>query len=159
MNVLIFFLLLLGVASLVLRRFFLIIHVPTDSMEPTLKKNSYHFVLRRKEDFQRFDLVVFLLEEDGQEELMVKRLVGLPGETIHWSEDPKVGIRVDGQDLWEDPFAQKTLSQSRESSLRNCQLPRGCFFFLGDHRSNSRDSRYWKIPWIHHSRMVGKVLE
>jgi signal peptidase I len=140
--------------------------IPTGSMENNLligdhllvNKVVYSPSLGRLEDagmakrpIQRGHVVVFKYPEDSNRDF-IKRVIGLPGETIeirakrvyingqpldepyvHFlepplrPEDPEYGIRSDGQG---DNYGPRT-------------VPEGQLFVMGDNRDNSKDSRYW----------------
>ena len=106
------------------------------SMEPSLhtdqrlvvEKVSYHF-----HGPQRFDIVVLKLPEQG-DDLLIKRVVGLPGETLDFHDGR---VYVDGQVL-DEPFIGVDTGPGRTESLI---VPPLHIFVLGDNRSHSNDSR------------------
>ena len=73
--------------------------VKESSMEPNFYENDYLFVSKQSYRFsepKRGDVVVFhssLVQENGDEKLLIKRVIGLPGETIDIS-DGKVYIKL-----------------------------------------------------------------
>lgn len=125
----------LGVAiALLLRQFVcLLAHIKGRSMQDTLQNGEVVFALRRRihGKIRRFDVV--LCRYSGRKGLFVKRVVGLPGETIWIEEDV---LHVNGEPVPEN-FAR-----------RRCLRPMGerhvCadeYFVLGDNRPASKDSR------------------
>jgi signal peptidase I len=108
------------------------------SMEPTLhtyqrlviEKISYHLHPPR-----RGDVVVLKLPEPVTRDMLIKRVVGLPGETIE-IRDGKVWIN--GVALTEKYLAVSTLG-----SMAARVVPEGTVFVLGDNRGQSNDSRYF----------------
>lgn len=118
-------------------------YIPSSSMEPTLEINdrliiekvSYHF-----REPERGDVVVFntndipLLEKNFKD-AFIKRVIGLPGETIQ----VKMGkVFVNGQ-----PLSENYIAQSPEYDYGPATVPLGHYLVLGDNRNNSYDSHYW----------------
>lgn len=115
--------------------------VPTRSMDPTIKAGDHMLVLRIHdlEELNRGDIVVFKVHHEqpkpGQptDELYVKRLIGLPGDTV----DLRSGqVFINGQKIQEDYVVNK------DRFSGSYKVPMGQYFFLGDNRPNSGDSRY-----------------
>ena len=80
----------------------------------------------------------------------VKRIVGLPGETI----TEQVGvILVDGRRLIE-PYVRRSERDSRSGTWQ--QIPAGHYFMLGDNRANSCDSRDWGT--VPRANLIGPVF-
>jgi signal peptidase I len=84
----------------------------------------------------------------------VKRLIGLPGETIH--EDGSGFIFVNGKKL-DEPYVQPARRQQDiENRNKTWRVPAGSYFFLGDNRGQSCDSRKWgSVP---RDNIIGKVF-
>lgn len=113
------------------------VRVVGQAMMPTLRDGDRIFVQRRFAQLQRGDIVIFYFPHDTSVSY-IKRIVGLPGETI-FIEDGKVTI--DGQPLAEpymdaDYFDHLTLPEP-------FKIPDQHYYVLGDNRRNSSDSRYW----------------
>lgn len=90
--------------------------------------------------------MVFFSEEYN--ERMVKRLIGLPGDMI----EIKDGVVIrNGEKLNEDYVKNKDLYNG------TYEVPQGKYFFLGDNRPISADSRLWKNPYIDGSNIQGKI--
>ena len=110
--------------------------VDGQSMEPNLhtyqrlvvEKISYRFHGPR-----RFDIVVLKLPDQG-EELLIKRVVGLPGETVE-IKDGRVYIN---NELLDEPF---TAEETRSRRYEKVIVPPLHVFVLGDNRNRSNDSR------------------
>lgn len=121
-------------------------YIPSASMENTLKihdrvlvnKLSYHF-----HDIHRGDIVVFKRppgESDATIKDLIKRVIGLPGETI----DLRNGqVLIDGRVLHEPYLAPGTMTTAAEPVAFPLKLPKGDYFVMGDNRGNSRDGRYF----------------
>ena len=107
--------------------------VPTGSMEPALKKGSFLLAEKWSGDYGKGDVIVF--RKDGR--LLVKRICAAGGELVD---------------------VQKTGAVSGRNGDGGITVPMGCFFVMGDNRENSRDSRYWKEPFVKREDVIGKVI-
>jgi signal peptidase I len=110
--------------------------VEGQSMEPNLHTNQRLVVEKVSYRFrgpERFDIVVLRLPSQG-DELLIKRVVGLPGETVEIQDGH---VSVDGRVL-EEPFAVGETRPGRQASV---VVPPLHVFVLGDNRNHSNDSR------------------
>ena len=113
--------------------------VSGDSMQDTLQndesllvdKISYRFT-----DPKRYDIIVFYPKGREVEEYYVKRIYGLPGETIQIKGDD---IYINGSKI-DDPYAKDSMD-SAGIAKEPYTLADDEYFVLGDHRSVSIDSR------------------
>ena len=127
-----------------------------DSMDTTLSdgqnlimdKLSYHF-----RDPERYDIVIFPgPEEYGEHPYYIKRVIGLPGETVE-IKDGKVYI--DGSETaLDDSF----IPEKMQGSFGPYTVPDNCYFMLGDNRNDSKDSRFWKNTFVRFDQIVGKAV-
>jgi signal peptidase I len=108
---------------------------------------------------QRKQIVVFHTPKSaavdcGQGGTYVKRLIGLPGETIY--EDANAYIWVNGNKLAE-PYITPS-ARVADTKFRNTtwHVPKESYFMLGDNRSNSCDSRTWGST--SRSSLIGPVV-
>jgi signal peptidase I len=136
----------------VLQSFF----VPSCSMWPTLRPGDRMLVLKVGDSLSRGAIVVFTRPSRDisapPDEDLVKRIIGLPKETI-WSRNNTVYING-------KPLAQPWLPRQEQDALgapiRRQRIPAGDYFMLGDNRGDSYDSRYWgPIPG---STIIGRVM-
>lgn len=125
--------------------------VPTESMYPTIKVQDRIFVTRvyHPENLKRGDIVVFYSDELG--ERLVKRLIGLPGDRI----DIKNGIVYINGKKYEEPYV---VNKDDYTSSETFVVPSKEYFFLGDNRPNSLDSRYWQYSYIKADKIEGKAI-
>jgi signal peptidase I len=156
------------VIAIVLRTFVIGTYlIPTGSMEPTLMVNdrimvdklSYHL-----HGVHRADIVVFSTppaENCGGPPVadLVKRVIGLPGETIALSGGQ---VYVNGHLLaepWLTPGTQRSTTPGPSNAPYALEhpykIPTGQVYVMGDNRTLSCDSRYWGP--ILESSIVGKV--
>ncbi|PKM66203.1 MAG: signal peptidase I [Firmicutes bacterium HGW-Firmicutes-2] len=127
--------------------------VPTTSMSTTIEPGDRLIANRlayRGADPERGEIVVFIQHED-EGKLYIKRLIGLPGETIQIIDGV---VYVDGIILIE-PYLNENLDNGNYGPYN---VPEDYYFFLGDNRCNSKDSRLWKDPYIGTDDIVGKAI-
>ncbi len=137
-------------------------HVGGSSMYPTLsngdtitvEKFSYRF-----SDPERFDVVVFPYEEDtGETRNYIKRIIGLPGETIQIKDGV---IYIDEVPLEED-FGFEGINTGGWAE-EPIDIGYNEYFVLGDNRNNSKDSRHLDeneesdIGLINKDEIIGKA--
>lgn len=127
--------------------------VQSGSMEPTIMTydvviaNSLAYKVRTP---QRGD-IVYIQNEMTDNELFVKRVIGLPGETVSFKDGY---VYIDGQKLNEAYIGEDV----ETNSTKTYEVPDGCYFVLGDNRENSLDSRYWDDPYVKFEDIKGKIL-
>ncbi len=125
--------------------------VPTGSMEETVMTGSRILINRliyAVEEPQRGDIVAFYWP-DNPKEIFLKRVMGLPGETIQGIDGY---VYINGVKLEEDYTPQKL-----ERDFGPFTVPEGGYFMMGDNRNNSKDSRYWQNPYVEKDDMLGRV--
>ncbi len=125
------------------------------SMVPTLQdadqliadKISYRFI-----DPKRFDIIIFpyQYEEDTH---FIKRIIGLPGETVHINEAGT--IFINGEVLAESYGKETILNPGLASS--DIVLGADEYFVLGDNRNDSKDSRSPDVGNIKRSEITGRA--
>ena len=128
--------------------------VPSESMENTIMTGDRFFGNRLAylfDDPERFDIVVFKYPDD-ESQLFVKRVIGLPGETVE-IKDGKVYINGSQTPL-DDSFTPETPTGDYGPYV----VPEGSYFMLGDNRNHSGDSRFWKQPYVEKEKIVGKAI-
>ena len=114
-------------------------YIPSESMVPTLQVGDRVFVnkfIYRFHEPNRGDVVVFKGVE-GQDEDLIKRVVGLPGDQI----EVRDGVLYVNGERQEEPYVNPDLPD--RSSYGPTTVPEGSFFAMGDNRADSRDSRFF----------------
>ncbi len=126
--------------------------VSGNSMEPNLHNNDIAFVSPILYDIDRFDIVIVRINVVMEETLIVKRVIGLPGDEINYVSGK---LYVNGIYI-EESFAVSSDIDYSSCELVRCTVPKNKYFLLGDNRNNSTDSRY--LGYIDRSDIVGKLL-
>jgi len=130
--------------------------IPSPSMCPTLREGDHILVnkfIYRFRDPRVEEIIVFKAppqaSDDGTEKDFIKRLVGLPGDTIEIREGHlyRNGTQVD------EPYL---LDSEIDYSMRPTKVPKGKLFVLGDNRNDSRDSHWWGA--LDRKRVIGKAM-
>lgn len=132
-------------SRMITSKLFFIGYVPSGSMNPTLEKGDRIFVNVMIEDIERGKVYVF--ENEG--ELMVKRCIAIGGDTIKIDNND---VYINGE-LISEPYIG---SENIDKISMDLVVPQGKYFFLGDNRGNSYDSRYWNNPFIDKSDINGE---
>ena len=138
-----------AVAVLLATLFLPVLQVSGDSMNPTLQDRNI-IVLVKTDPMKTGDLCGFY----WQNKLLLKRIIGLPGDIITLDED---GVVTVNGEVLDEPYVD-------ELALGECdikfpyQVPENRYFVLGDHRATSIDSRSSVIGCVEKSQIVGKVF-
>lgn len=128
--------------------------VPSESMEKTIMTGDRFFGNRLAylfNDPERFDIVVFKYPDD-ESQLFVKRVIGLPGETVEIREGK---VYINGSDT---PLDDSFTPETPMGNYGPYVVPEGSYFMLGDNRNHSGDSRFWKQPYVEKEKIVGKAI-
>lgn len=123
--------------------------VAGESMEPSLRPGDVMLFVRRG-NLSYGDIV---LMEDGDGGLMVKRVAGLPGDTVMVT--PEGQLSRNGQMVIEEHTSYGRQNTSSWIAFP-CQIQEGELFYLGDNRARSLDSRI--VGPVSNSEVVGVVL-
>ena len=152
---------IIGVTLLLLRQFvFFPYKVSGVSMENTLFNNDkvlINHLSHSIEDLQRFDIVVVNspLENTSNNKTIIKRVIGLPGDTIEYKSQQ---LYINGL-VVKDLYAKgKTADFSLKGIYGFDKVPNDTIFVLGDNREESLDSRFKEIGFINLNNIEGKVV-
>lgn len=134
------------VVVVVLIRTFIItpVRVDGDSMKNTLK-NGDILLLYKLSSINRFDIIV--LDEEKDNEKIIKRVIGMPGETVA-IKNGKIYIN---DKVIDDEYAYGETSDYNKVTLKDDE-----YFILGDNRLISKDSRYFGP--IKENEIKGKIV-
>jgi signal peptidase I len=129
--------------------------VPTGSMMDNIMPDDRIVAFRLSyllDNPERFDIVVFRAPDD-RSVLYVKRVIGLPGETV----DIRGGkVYIDDADVpLDDSFVREPPLERDEGPF---YVPEDHYFMMGDNRNTSLDARYWVNKYVPKKDLLGKVL-
>ncbi|MCI8648444.1 MAG: signal peptidase I [Firmicutes bacterium] len=131
--------------------------VKANSMQPTLYANNYLLVNKQAYRFgeeKRGDIIVFqseLKDKKGKDKLLIKRIIGLPGDTIRIKDG---AVFLNGERLTEDYI----MEVETPGNLADYTVPEGKLFVMGDNRRVSIDSRSPEVGCIDEDTVMGKAF-
>lgn len=165
-----------------LTRWFVWFNVRVDghSMDPTLAHNE-NLIISKVNSIDRFDIVVAEEEENGEKKNIVKRVVGMPGDTLRFENDK---LYINGTET-EEPYLKEYLALFQQDKLQETYsydktfqdramqasaftvnsrwensftvtVPEGEYYLLGDDRLVSKDSR--EVGTFKRDQLKGEVV-
>lgn len=149
------------VAAMVIKNYVIInANIPSGSMENTILPGDDIFGFRLAYTFsdpKRGDIVIFNAPDDPSEKY-IKRVIGLPGETVT-IEDAQVYI--DGEPLEEDYLKSATVEGevwTTNAGPYEFKVPENSYLLLGDNRNGSSDARVWEHTYVSKDAIIGKAI-
>ena len=149
---------LITIAIVFLLKNFVIINatVPTGSMENTIMPGDNLLGFRLAyvtEEPARGDIIFFYFPDDETQKY-VKRIIGLPGETVTIL-DGKIYIN-DATEPLEEPYLKEEWTKGTGPYV--FEIPEDSYLCLGDNRNRSADAREWNNPYVAKEKIIGKAL-
>lgn len=129
--------------------------VPSGSMENTIMTGDRVIGSRLSYKFgdpERGDIVIFRFP-DNEEIYYVKRVIGLPGDTIDIA-DGHVYLNGSAEPM-EEPYIREPMIPEEPMHF---EVPEDSYFMMGDNRNYSSDARRWKNTYVKRDKLVAKVL-
>lgn len=130
--------------------------VDGESMENTLSDGDHLYVEKvsyRLNLLKRFDIIVFYPYGRDNEEYYVKRIIGMPGETIQIIDGT---IYIEGEILEEHYGKEPIIDPGR--AAEPILLKDDEYFVMGDNRNISKDSRYTVVGNVEKKNIGGKAF-
>lgn len=126
--------------------------VSGDSMIPNLKDNQILILSKLTKKYERFDIVVVRHKVIDQNENLVKRIIGLPGEDVEY-KDNKLYIN---DKVVDEKFIDCETADFNLASLGYLEIPEEYYFIMGDNRGDSLDSP--ELGLIPIDEIEGKIV-
>jgi signal peptidase I len=145
--------------------------IPSSSMEPTLhcarpgqgcearfsdrvlaNRLIFHFRSPRRQEIVVFQTPPLAKQRCGAGGTFVKRIIGLPGDTV--SERAGGFIYINGRKL-DEPYIQAR-RRAEDRTQQTWHVPGGQYFMMGDNRGSSCDSRVWGA--VPRENLIGEVF-
>lgn len=130
--------------------------VSGSSMESTLSNEDHLLVDKISYRFrnpERFDIIVFPFQYD-EETYYIKRIIGMPGETIRIDEEGNIYI---DEELLEEDYGREVI-ENPGRAIEPIALGDDEYFVMGDNRNNSSDSRDPSVGNIHRNDIIGRAF-
>ena len=126
------------------------------SMQPNFQPNDLLFLSTQSynnRDPKRGQVVIFrsaLKDQNGKKELLIKRIIGVPGDTVIIRNGR---VRVNGKEQKSD--YTKDLTTNGDITVL---VPKDSYFVMGDNRLHSVDSRFSDVGFVRRESIRGRVV-
>lgn len=150
--------LLIAMAFVFVLKNYIIINanVPTGSMENTIMPGDNILGFRLaylQEEPERGDVIFFPFPDDETQKF-VKRIIGLPGETVTIMDGK---IYIDGAtEPLEEPYLKEEWTKGTGPFV--FEIPEDSYLCLGDNRNRSADAREWNNPYVAREKIIAKAI-
>lgn len=140
-------------------------NVPTGSMMNTILKEDRMIGLRTAywfSDPQRGDIAIFENPDYGingsikDDKYYVKRIIGLPGDKVV-IRDAKIYINDSKEPLNETYLPEEWIYVNGSDEELEYNVPKGCYFLMGDNRNSSNDARFWTNTYVKKEKILAKA--
>ena len=137
--------------------------VPSGSMIPTINIKDRMIGLRMTYYFtdpKRGDVAIFKCPAEGPDygKLYVKRVIGLPGETVTIKAGQVIITTADGETIYlDESYLNETPREDLTVNNQTYILGDDEYFMMGDNRNESYDSRFWDNPYVSKDKIVAKA--
>ncbi len=132
------------------------VRVVGQSMEPVLQDGDTIIVSKvaySLGDIKRYDIIAFKLRDEEENYYNIKRIVGMPGETVKVEGGH---IFINGTSLDDLPFDDLIMTEG--IAIDGITLGNNEYFVIGDNVNNSDDSRFVNVGSIEETEILGKVV-
>lgn len=142
-------LIVLTAAALICVKWFPLFRISGGSMAPALTEGQIA-AASTTGGIEKGDMIAFY----SGSQVLVKRVIALAGDWVDMDESGTVYVNSFALD---EPYVTEA-SLGRCDLQFPCQVPEGCVFVLGDHRSVSIDSRSASVGFVSRERVIGRLI-
>ena len=125
--------------------------VPSESMQPTVNVGDRLFGFRLAYTFsspKRGDVIIFEYPDDP-DRLFIKRIIGMPGDTVRIADHAVYITPAGGTEYkLDEPYLPAGIQMDTSTPLPTFTVPANHYFVMGDNRNNSHDSRFWQNHYV-----------
>ena len=121
------------------------------AMLPTLQINDRLIINKLSYNFQnpqRGDIVLFSSKRQNFKKTLLRRVIGLPGETVEMKDGL---VYINGQ-----PLQEKYVKDRRNYGFDRVTVPSNQYLVVSDNRKNIFDSHYWHF--VPHNNIIGRAV-
>ena len=149
------------IVAVILAALVLVVIRPTivkqTSMQSTMYENDYIIMYKlayHSHGPERGDIIIFqsnLEDETGKKKLLIKRVIGLPGDVMTIENDK---VYINGE-LYEEDYTRDVITPG---DIHDLTVPEGQYFVMGDNRVSSVDSRSEEVGMVSRESIKGKAV-